>query len=333
MRWLHRLALKLERHPSHRTIGAISVFTGYGTSKQVRVLGRLFERVPGLPAEDDSKRRNLLRTIRRFLSKEVPDQPFSARVGTAAIDAESDNEGYVDVTLEGSFEPGTHEAVIGSGGVLASGCVIVPGHADFGVISDLDDTVLQTGATRPLKMLARTIFRNAYTRLPFEGVDRFYRVLHADQNPFYYVSSSPWNLYPLLHGFLKVNDIPDGPLMLMDYGIAEDMFIHRDHPDHKLEQIEALLSTFAFPFVLIGDSGQKDPQIYAQVIEEHPDRVSAVFIRRIGKKPLDARLVRAATEHDVPLVFSDDSAEMEEHARRIGLIEDRPTNSVVGQSP
>jgi phosphatidate phosphatase APP1 len=101
-----------------------------------------------------------------------------------------------------------------------------PPSAQFGVISDIDDTVIRTDATRLLRMLKRTLLENARTRLPFEGVAEFYSGLHARRtvralNPVFYVSSSPWNLYAVLTDFLEHQGIPLGPLMLRDWGISE----------------------------------------------------------------------------------------------------------------
>ncbi len=145
---------------------------------------------------------------------------------------------------------------------------MIPGPgARFGVISDVDDTVLVTGATDAVGM-ARTVFTgNALSRMTFDGVAELYRALRGEQgNPIFYVSSSPWNLYDLLDDFLALNGLPAGPILLRDWGLSSIELLPTDHHHHKLGTIHAILSTYPdLPFLLLGDSGQQDPEIYAQI--------------------------------------------------------------------
>ena len=239
------------------------------------------------------------------------------------LDAPLENPDYLqEVNLEllsplPSKQLGTH----------FTGTVIVPpAAAEFGIISDMDDTVLQTGATSLLSMAKKTLFGNARTRLPFEGVSAFYAALHRGTNPLFYVSSSPWNLYDLLVDFLDVNEIPLGPLMLRDWGISETDFFTGSHGEHKLGTIERIFETYPhLPFILIGDSGQEDPEIYHEIVHNHPDRVLCIYIRDVSEAAArDKEVQKLATEllnDRSELVLVPDTVTAARHAASRGWIE------------
>jgi phosphatidate phosphatase APP1 len=168
-----------------------------------------------------------------------------------------------------------------------------PATAQFGVISDIDDTVLPTDAGSIFKMAFNTFIKNHFTRFPFRGVPSFYNALQKgisgeNFNPVFYVSSSPWNLYDLLSDFFKVNNIPAGPLLLKDYGFTHKKIFTESHLGHKTKMIRNILNTYPqLPFILIGDSGQKDPEIYSQIVNEFPGRINSVYIRDVSDEKRD----------------------------------------------
>jgi phosphatidate phosphatase APP1 len=144
--------------------------------------------------------------------------------------------------------------------------VLVPeAGAQFGIISDMDDTVVQTDVTRWARVLGAVLFGNAHTRLPFRGVAAFYRALEVGtggaRNPLFYVSSSPWNLYDLLLEFLTLGQIPLGPLNLRAWrGGAGELF-PSEHGAFKQGEIRRILDTYReLSFILIGDRVRKTPR-------------------------------------------------------------------------
>ena len=151
--------------------------------------------------------------------------------------------------------------------------------------------MVKTGATSLLRMARTTFLSNARTRVPFPGVAAFYRALQKGAgespfNPVFYVSSSPWNLHDLLTEFLTLQKIPIGPLMLRDWGMSAQESMPTGHAGHKLGAIRRILDLFpALPFILIGDSGQEDPEIYHRVVHDYPDRILAVYIRNVTPRP------------------------------------------------
>jgi phosphatidate phosphatase APP1 len=201
----------------------------------------------------------------------------------------------------------------------------VPSGARVGIISDIDDTVVHSSATSVLKMTWIVLLNNAHTRLPFEGVAAFYRALQRgadgrDYNPIFYVSSSPWNIYDVLEYFLNVHGVPAGPIFLKDWSPA----VLGKHRAHKLGVIRTLLGTYPeLPFVLIGDSGQEDPEIYHQAVREHPGRIQAIYIRDVAATRRKVEVPAIAEEVrklGVEMVLVPDSAAAAEHAAAKGLI-------------
>jgi phosphatidate phosphatase APP1 len=200
---------------------------------------------------------------------------------------------------------------------------------EFGIISDMDDTVIRTGATTVLQQWRTILFNNAYTRRPFAGIDALYRALAlgADEkghNPLFYVSSSSWNLYMLFRNILDLHKIPAGPMLLRQYGIDPQKGISFGHRDHKIEQIEPILDTYPdLQFVLIGDSGQKDPEIYRELVASHPGRISAIYIRDVTTPERDREvhaIAEEVAEMGVPMVLVEDTIGAAEHAVEHGLI-------------
>ena len=149
----------------------------------------------------------------------------------------------------------------------------------------MDDTVLQSEVTSFLRAARMVLLENALTRLPFPGVAAFYRALErgatgAEANPIFYVSSSPWNLYDVIDGFLEAQRIPAGPLLLRDWDLGR---LSERHARHKGVVIREIFDTYPeLPFLLVGDSGQEDPEIYAELVRERPGRVKAVYIRNVS---------------------------------------------------
>jgi phosphatidate phosphatase APP1 len=317
-------------------------YRGYGTAERLFLHGRVLEdeRI-GEPGVDDSALVNLANMWKRFESDEWPHARVRARGHGRTVEVTADQEGHFFLQLEPA-EPLPTDALWHSlelellepdrpGARVAVGEVLVPPPAaEYGVISDLDDTVLETGVTQRL-LMARTVFlRNAHTRLPFAGVAGFYRALHRGRsgcgcNPIFYVSGSPWNLYDLLAGFLELHDIPRGPLLLRDFGLSREKLLMKGSVEHKRSCIRAILETYPhLPFLLIGDSGEQDPEIYREVVRSHPGRILGIYIRRVGTRPERDDEVRAIArevrERGTAMLLVEDTEAAAVHAAEAGWI-------------
>jgi phosphatidate phosphatase APP1 len=276
-------------------------FEGFGNAKEILLVGRVIrDNRVGISTPEDSVWKNIGKMRRRFMSMVIPKVQVRAEFQGEEYISETDEEGYFEFKIH-SKQP-IHlaarwqqiklslidQVIKNQGEIQVQGDVFLPvGNIDYGIISDVDDTIIPTGAMRIIEMLKTTFAKNAHTRIPFPGVVAFYKALQkgtdgVESNPFFYVSSSPWNLYDFLHELLQVHQIPRGPLMLRDIGLSRTELISGSHSEHKLEQIRQILGTYTqFPFMLIGDSGQDDPSIYLQVVKEFPGRIIMIFIRDV----------------------------------------------------
>jgi len=322
-------------------------YRGYGTRERLWLQGRVLEDEPvGTAGKKDSVWRNLGNTWKRFETDELPGIRVEARVGGWTGEMVTDEEGYFrfDVNLPEPLaaslpEDGRlwHEVELElpESPVRACGEVLVPpAGARFGVISDIDDTVVETGVTRRLAMARTVLLRNAHTRLPFAGVAAFYAALHEAResrgpNPLFFVSASPWNLYDLLAEFMGLHGIPRGPILLRDLGLDRRRLLKVPTAEHKLGCIRPILETYPeLPFILIGDSGEQDPEIYREVVREHPGRILAVYIRAIrarGDSPERAARVEALAgemrREGVPMLLVPDTEAAAVHAAEHGWID------------
>lgn len=351
---LARLAYALETHLDELKyrlrkrlgrLGPIQVvaYRGHGSADAFFLRGRI-QKDKGIKpvGERNTLWQNFVAMVKRFKSDEIPYVRVQLEFQDARQELISDREGYFAAYLKPTApllsDQIWHEVTLtviddfpDQECQVATGHVLVPApNSDFGVISDIDDTIVETYATSLLKMAWITFFNNANTRLPFKGVAGFYRALgrgtgnHPAHNPIFYVSGSPWNLYDLLIDFMNVQDIPLGPLFLRDFGFEADKFIKVSTVAHKLAQIEHILNTHSnLPFILIGDSGQKDPEIYRQVVEDFPGRIKAIYIRDVSltKRNEEIKLIiEDLGARDVPMLLVPETLAAAEHAIEHGFI-------------
>ncbi|MCU0496330.1 MAG: DUF2183 domain-containing protein [Anaerolineae bacterium] len=297
-------------HLLHRHPLMIQPYLGYGNDQHIYLRGRVLKDKGIESAKDnDTLWQNLINTYKRYESDEIPHAIVRAKFGDHTAQLTADEEGMFlfEIPITAPLDPNTfmHPVTLelidfphrhhDMPQVQTVGHVIIPpSNAQFGVISDLDDTVVQTDVLNLLKLARNTFLRNAHTRLPFEGVAAFYTALRAGTNntynPIFYVSSSPWNIYDLIIDFFQVRGIPIGPLMLKNLGISPTQFIDSGHHAHKFKLITTILKHYPkLPFVLIGDSTQHDPEIYDEIARLYPQRIKAIYIRSVNPHPERAR--------------------------------------------
>ncbi|EIZ83810.1 hypothetical protein WYO_3554 [Methylobacterium sp. GXF4] len=318
----------------------VEPYRGYGSRDEIFLIGRVFRQSPGIPGEDPDSLRAQWRDLRRRIARRtVAGAAITARFGGDAARTETDRDGYFRLRLHPRDLPGrpgawqTVELVLeDEPPISAEGAVFIPPEGcRCVVISDIDDTVMHTGVANKLKMLWRLFVEDADSRVAFPGVAALYRALHdgaggAEGNPMLYVSRAPWGLYEMLSEFFQRHGIPVGPvLFLREWGLSWTHPLPRRATDHKQALIRNMLALYRdLPFVLIGDSGQHDPEVYAQIVEEHPGRVLAVYIRNVSNDSARVeeivRLAGAVARSGSSLVLAADSVAMAEHAAGIGLI-------------
>ncbi|HVF35288.1 MAG TPA: phosphatase domain-containing protein [Candidatus Saccharimonadia bacterium] len=317
----------------------IAAYRAFANAGGVTLSGRVLAHAPlGSPLADDPWWTNLHGTFRRFATHELPEVELHCRFGGVMVTARTDDEGYYRARIElpdGVTGPLWQEAEV----ALADGSLstrqpvmVVPRDAEIGIVSDIDDTVLESSITRWQTALKLSLVRNARTRKPLEGAAELYAALQRGRretatHPIFYVSSSPWNLYDLLDEFMTLNGLPHGPIFLRDLGFDADKFLKSRGHGHKLDAIRGLFGEFPkLSWVLIGDSGQHDPMLYASAAREFPGRVRAIYIRDVDPE-LASRYDTRADEHlgavaplGVPVLRVRDSREIAAHAASIGLL-------------
>ena len=276
-----------------------------------------------------------LRTmLAQFASREQPglqvdlhvEGPDGARLSAQAV---SDSEGYLffDCSLDPEWSLPTHPEwetadltwANDEGPQLARAHVLAPGlDSRLAVISDIDDTIIETGITGGLRNLVRN-WRRVFAQLPREriavaGADVFYgalgggevelpalegraaRRIPATHRPFFYVSSSPWNLFSYLVAFQRSKNLPLGPLLLRDWGLNRATFGSAGHGEHKSAAIASILDMYPeLRFALIGDDTQGDLPAFADIVRRYQGRIAAVFVRTAAGEALSAD-EEAATE-------------------------------------
>jgi phosphatidate phosphatase APP1 len=307
-------------------VPTIVPFTGYGGEDWIRVLGRVVLRHPGVPPAD---RFTNIRGWRSFTSIPVRDAEVTVHAGGRDSTARADRGGVLDARVEARLPAGwnTVELAIPGADSISAPIFVVDGYVAHGIVSDIDDTVMVTALPRPFLAAWNTFVVDEHARTPVAGMAVLYeRLSRAHEGaPVVYLSTGAWNIAPTLTRFLSRNLYPRGPLLLTDWGPTHDRWF-RNGPDHKRENLERLTAEFpGVRWVLIGDDGQHDEQIYGSFAERHPDRVAAVAIRQltVGQAVLAGGRAEPVA-HDAsgpPWVYAPDGAGIAEQLARLGLLD------------
>ena len=316
-------------------------YFGFGNAGKLWIKGRVLDEADFREqTQHDSSWHNLVALYRRLESDEVAGARVVARFQGQVLETRTDRGGYFsfEIVPGAPLSGGWHEVELelpdspsrDGQAVRAVAQASVPAAtARFGIISDIDDTVLWTNVTNKLNMALMLARSNHHTRKPFKGVAAFYRALSAgaggqEENPMFYVSSSPWHLFGPLVDFLRLQGIPLGPLLLRELSVSQ-ILKPTNHGSHKLDKIEQILGYYPdMQFVLIGDSGEQDPEIYAEVVRRHPKAVRMIYIRNVNPDPsrIDAldRLIAEVSATGTQLILAPDSVFAASHAAAEGLI-------------
>ena len=319
-------------------------YRGYGDGRRVEVYGRVKRGRALTPSgAGDSALTNLRNSYRRVDTDPVPFADVAVSWRGSSVMLKADDEGFFSGGLALPAPHGDVEewseytaelispATAGAPAVHATGEILVPSRtARLGVISDIDDTVLQSRVSNVVQAARTMMFGNARTRLPFPGVAAFYRALHAgtgphEHNPIFYVSSSPWNVYDVIAEFLELQEIPRGPILLRDWDLGLGALGASRHFDHKGVAIRNIMRMYpTLPFILIGDTSQHDPEIYRRLVEEFPGRIPAIYIRDVTRTAERSAAVQALANEmraaRCSLVLAEDTVSAAKHAVAHGWI-------------
>jgi phosphatidate phosphatase APP1 len=258
-------------------------FTGYGAPGWARVMARVLLSRPG-PRRP--RRPAAVRGWRSFLTLPVKDTVVTIEVAGRTHEVRSDRGGYVDCVVKGALSPGwtVVRLSVGDTEPVEAMVRVVDPAARFGVISDVDDTVMVTMLPRPLLAAWHTFVLDEHARMAVAGMAVLYeRLANAHPGaPVFYLSTGAWNVAPALNRFLARHLYPAGPLLLTDWGPTNERWF-RSGRDHKQAALVRLAEEFPqVRWLLIGDDGQHDREIYAQFADTHPDHVFAIAIRQLS---------------------------------------------------
>lgn len=286
------------------------------------------------PDSNDSRTRNFLEMVKNWFIPYRPNVEVAVTVNGTENTVKSDRNGYFECDFDVQPEG---QAVVFD--VQSSKSVPVevkpvewnPDKAEFLLISDIDDTLLVTNAGRLLRMIATTLLGNALTRQIFPGTSALYQGLKRGVNPICYVTSSPFNLNRLVSEVFGTNKIPGGAFLMSIWGMDETKWFKHDHHTHKMNAISIALSWYpSLPVILIGDSGEHDTDIYAEVANTNPGRIVDVLIRNVSSEEKLEQLDKRRTENggDFDFFIFNDSMEAAEHLHENGRITDAVVEAV-----
>lgn len=288
-----------------RWVQHVEPYVGYGTGRYSRLICRTVYGPANRPI------RGIRRGIRGMLTIPAPHVPVSIDIDGIALQtvqvgstqqfdqldatrstkmeyAFSDCSGYLDLLAERRLKPGIHKVtyrVKGRKPVVDELFTIEPS-TQVGVISDVDDTIMITQVPTVWKAAYNMLLLSPKKRSPVPGMNVLYNKI-ADlfpEAPFFYLSTSPWNVEGSIRHFIADQGYPNGPLLLRDLDPRPKTFVP-DGVQHKLEYVEQLMTDFPdMKFILIGDDGQKDPTTYATIARRYPGRVLAIGIRQLSMK-------------------------------------------------
>jgi phosphatidate phosphatase APP1 len=333
--WLARLEHRFhtwrERRARRRgLVPQVTDFPGYGGQDWVRVLGRVLIAPPvkiTAPGEYAS-----VRGWRSFASVPVGYAQVRITIDGVSHDVVADRGGVVDAVVPARLEPGWQsvEMSVEDNEPVQTRVFIVGPDVRFGVVSDVDDTVMVTALPRPLLAAWNSFVVDEHARQPVPGMAVLLERLSRENpgSPVVYLSTGAWNVAPTLIRFLRRHLFPAGSMLLTDWGPTHDRWF-RSGQDHKHANLRRLAEEFPdIRWLLIGDDGQHDDAIYTKFAIEHPGHVAAVAIRRLS--PAEAVLAGGRTVVDdhsaanVPWVTESDGAGLLDRLVDVGVVRSEP---------
>lgn len=328
----------------------VIVYRGFVAEDVARVRVRVIE-APELPGDSRIPYWDIAQAnLRRHAALDIAGAEVQLNIGSDSATAITDDHGFATFTLPvPGLRVGWHQAravttAMGDDAASGTGMVVKPSlKAPFLVISDIDDTILLTGLTEGVSMVARTLLRDAEQRRAIPGMAALYRGLRhgvptraGNRKPaptFFYVSTGSWSFYPLLEQFAELQGFPQGPMFLTDWGPTE-RYLRRSGAEHKRRAIRRLFEAYpGMRFVLIGDSGQRDPLTYEEMARDFPGHVALVLIRRVGSEDDQrnrdvAERATALRDEGIPLYLVSDAAEAAHLAQACGLCDEATVTAV-----
>ena len=318
----------------------IKVYHGYGHKNNCIVFGHVLAGKPfARKRYTDNILINIFHLVKLFFVKPLPDLSVMLQWRDQFIYSKTEVDGFFkfEWASDSTIEAGWHEVIVyllnseGVQTINGTGKIFIPHLTQYAFISDIDDTVLVSHSSSTGKRLRVLFTKNPRSRKAFADVVKHYHLLsmaHTEPsvpNPFFYVSSSEWNLYDDLNEFFKHNGIPKGAFLLNGIKKWYQLF-KTGKTKHQGKLIRVVRILEAFPrqrFVLLGDNSQSDPEIYVALANKYPDKIHAIYIRNISNKKegITSELLASVENKSIHTYLFKRNAEAIIHSKSIGLIE------------
>lgn len=311
----------------------IRLYNGYGHSHNLHIYGHVFSK----PAPIRNKNKNgllhnIIYLLRLFFMKPVPATTVVLQTESQTLKGSTEKDGFFSFEWEEkhNLPAGWHKVSASRKNEKAEGKVFIPHKTQLAFISDMDDTILVSHSSTGLKQLSQLLFKSPPQRKLFKDVALHYQLLAKAQtkddnpNPFFYVSSSEWNLYDYLQEIMETHKMPEGVFLLSEIKRWYQLFkTGKTKHEGKLLRILRVFKTFPLQkFVLLGDNSQSDPDIYQRLVEKYPGKVVAVYIRNVNvnKETATQKILQQLRQQQVETCFFKKSEEAIAHSIAIGLI-------------
>jgi len=315
----------------------LQLYRGYANEQELIVMGHVFKRTYDYDYQKKNLR-NAKSIINQFRIKTIQNHDVYLRLGDQEIHSKTLDDGYFKfcIPLEKEFNFGWMEYEVSikdkSEVITVQGSFIRPHKGNLGIISDIDDTFLISHTKNIFKKMYILLFKNVNDRKVFKDVVPHYQALSSagrnnkeEENAFFYVSSSEWNLYQFIVKFTKIHQLPRAVILLKDIkrGITDFFMSGRGNHDHKFDKIKHVLEFYPnLKYVLLGDDSQHDPILYERICKIFPVTVKAVYIRQTGKrkKKSTTAILKNLENLEVSVCYFKDSSQAIMHSKSIGII-------------
>ncbi len=318
----------------------VKVYHGYGHKNNCIIFGHVLAGKPVIRKRySNNVLLNIFQLIKLFFVKPLPNLPVMLQWRAQKLYGKTEADGFFKFEWQSdtTITAGWHAVIVyllnaeGQPTSIGDGKIFIPHLTQYAFISDIDDTVLVSHSSRSGKRLRVLFTKNPRSRKTFADVVKHYHLLslaHAEPgipNPFFYVSSSEWNLYDDLNEFFKHNGLPKGAFLLNGIKKWYQLF-KTGKTKHQGKLIRILRILDAFPkqrFILLGDNTQSDPEIYAALANKYPDKIHAIYIRNINAKKavVTTELLTSIPNKLIYTCLFKTNADAIEHSKSIGLIE------------
>lgn len=318
---------------------SVKIYHGYGHAQNLVIYGHVFKfRAKSEQKYSNNLFVNIIYLLRLFILKPYPWAKVRLTFKDQVVYQTTEYDGFFkfEWKAEENVSAGWHqvkvELVDEKDEVLAAdtGDVYVPHITQYAFISDIDDTVMVSHSATIGRRLRELFIKNPHTRKTFPRAAAHYNLLalsHTDAahpNPFFYVSSSEWNLYDYLVETFRFNKLPEGAFLLNQIKQWKNL-LKTGKTGHEGKLLRVMRILDAFPnqqFVFFGDNSQHDPDIYATIAAKYPEHIAAVYIRNIrpARAGMTRETLKKVESQQIHTCLFTDSQEAIDHAISIGLI-------------